>query len=651
MSQLDSKIYAFGDFRLDPAEGALYRQNRLIALTPKAFDTLLVLVRHAGHVVSKEELMQQVWPDTFVEDGNLNVHIFALRKVLADNDGDQTYIETIPRRGYRFVVPVHAVDSSDTLLIHTHRRARIITEELIETPELPSTQEPVLPHAPLDIPLLPAPRLKVRSTLLRVASLGLAVALGAAATWFYFNSRTLHGVTSIVVLPFVNATADPALDYLSEGLTESLTSSVSELPGLRVVSRNTADRYKGRQAEAASIGNELNVSAVMVGKMAPHKDGFSVHLELLDAKDGTRLWGATFERRLAGLPTLDDEVAYEISSRLGLNQGAKRFLAKPVRHGTENPEAFQLYLKGRHHCRQLSSEGLSKCAAYLQQAIEKDPHYALAYAGLADYYASLPYVNNVPPHEAFPRAKEHALKALQMDGDLAEAHASLGSILEDYDWDLASAEKEYVRAITLNPNYSTAYEWYGHYLSRLGRHEEAFNRLQQGLTVDPLSVNLNVILATALFFSREYEPAIQQANRTLELEPQFAYGHFLLGLVYRQQRKYELSIAEFTKTGPAFDDDAYVLGYLGKIYADSGNKSAAVKNLARLRQLSSRGYSSPLASALVYFGLHDPKRAYEHLEKAYRAHDPYLLYLKVDPVFDSVRSDPEFQEMMRRVGI
>jgi tetratricopeptide (TPR) repeat protein len=230
------------------------------------------------------------------------------------------------------------------------------------------------------------------------------------------------------------------------------------------------------------------------------------------------------------------------------------------------------------------------------------------------------------------------------DGDLAEAHASLGSLHEDYDWDFAGSENEHLRAITLNSNYSTTYEWYGHFLSRLGRHEEAVTRFRQGLSVDHLSTTLNNLLATAFYFSRTYDEAIQQANKTLEIEPQFVYGNFLLGLIYRQQGKYDASIVEYKKGGPAFDEDGYVLGYLGKIYAESRHKAAAIKNLNKLRELSSKGYSSPVASALIYFGLHDFDRGFQELEKAYQLHDPYMLYLKVDPTFDTVRRDPRFQE-------
>jgi len=644
MPQEESNLFEFGDFSLDSVERALYRSGERIPITPKALETLLVLVRKAGHVVSKEKIMQEVWPDSFVEEGNLNVNIFALRKVLGDSSGGKSYIETVPRRGFLFAAPVQiALRQNGPLVVETRTRARIVTEEISEIPS-PSEISERLGHS-----ALPMGKVTRNSHWMWVIASVAAVVL-LVAIWFYATAGNVPGINSIAVLPIVNAASDPNLEYLSEGMTEGLIGSLSELPGLKVVSRTSAYHYKGRESEASGVGRELQVRAVLVGRMFARKDGFSLQFELVDVKDGSRIWGGKFDRRLAGLPTLQDEVAYEISSKLRLNQGRGALATKPPRHGTEDPEAYQLYLKGRYYWNQLTGDGLKKSAAYFHQAIEKDPRYALAYDGLADYYAKLTYVENVAPGEVFPRAKEYALKALELDDNLAEAHNSLASIREDYDWDFAGAEQEYRRAITLNPNHSTGYEWYGHYLSRMGRHDEALARIRQGLSVDPLSPILNINFATFLYFARRYDEAVGQANKTLELEPQFAYAHFLLGLAYRQQGKFNECIAEFKKAGPAFDDDAYVLGYLGKIYAEGGNKQAALENLRKLRQLSSKGYTSPVAAAMIHFGLREFDRGFAEMEKAYQAHDPYLLYMKVDPAFDPVRSDPRFQALVARIG-
>jgi DNA-binding winged helix-turn-helix (wHTH) protein/TolB-like protein/Tfp pilus assembly protein PilF len=649
MLQEQNNLYEFGGFSLDAAEHALYRNGERIALAPKALETLLVLVRNAGHVVSKERLLLEVWPGTFVEEGNLNVNIFALRKALGDSGKGRSYIETVPRRGFLFDAPVQiAVRGNAPVVVETRTRARIITEEISETPEnfLPRVQALSQPALPRGLPSSAVPgRLKWLVSLVGLAVLSILLA------WNYISRGVLHDVDSIAVLPVVNGTSDANLNYLSEGLTEGFIASLSELPHLRVISRSTAYHYLGRDADPATVGRDLNVRAVLIGRMAPLKDGISLQLELVDVKDHSRIWGQRYDRRIANLPSLQDEVAYEIASRLRLNQRGGKTAVSPARHGTEDPGAYQLYLQGRFSLNQLSPEGFAKSAEYFHQAVQKDPHYALAYDGLADYYARLPYAQNVAPNQAFPRSKEYALKALELDGNSAEAHNSLATIREDYDWDLAGAEQEYRRALSLNPNYSTAYEWYGHYLSRLGRHEESLALVRQGLSVDPLSVNLNIILANSLYFSRRYEEAIQQCAHTLDLDPQFAYTHFLLGLVYHQQGKDKESIAEFKKAGPAFDDDSYVLGYLGKIYAEAGDKRSALKNLKRIQALSSKGYTSPVASAMIYFGLRDADRGFAEMEKAYVAHDPYLLYIKVDPAFDPVRSDPRFQDLLRRVGL
>jgi DNA-binding winged helix-turn-helix (wHTH) protein/TolB-like protein/tetratricopeptide (TPR) repeat protein len=642
MPKPDNNLYAFDDFRLDPVGHALFHGSKLVPLTPKALDILLVLVRSAGHVVRKEELIQAVWPDTFVEEGNLNVNVFALRKALGESSTGQPFIETIPRRGYRFAAPVRLLVSDDD------NGARAASPPVGSAQD--AERHPLLQSSLSESPTTPSSPTKTASLTRWLLFAGIFVGALLALAWIYVSMTRVRGVDSIAVLPLVNATSDANLDYLTDGLTEGVIASLSELPNLKVMSRTSVYRYKGRELEPQAVGRELHVRAVLVGRMVSQGDGISLRLELIDVKDNTRAWGGQFDRRMADLPAVQDEIAYEISSKLGLAQrGGAR--AKPARHGTENPEAYQLYLKGRYFGNQLSTESVHKSAEYFHQALGKDPQYALAYDGLADYYSQLPYLDNVPPHQAFPRAKEYALKALELDDSLAEAHASLASIREDYDWDFAGAEQEYQRAIALNPNYSNTYEWYGHFLSRLGRNDEALVRLRQGLSVDPLSLDLNIHLATSLYFARRYDEALQQTQRTLDLDPQSAYAHFMFGLIYRQQGAYEKSIAEFKKAGPAFDDDSYVLGYLGQIYAQAGNNQAAQLNLQRLHELASKGYSSPVAAALIHFGLHQHDLGFAQLDDAYRTHDPYLLYLRSDPAFDSVRSDQRFQQLVRRIGL
>jgi TolB-like protein/DNA-binding winged helix-turn-helix (wHTH) protein len=429
------RIYEFGPFRLDPAERKLLRANEIVALTPRAFDTLYFLVQNSGRVLEKDELIRTLWPDTFVEEGSLSNHIFLLRKALGDS---QAFIETVPRRGYRFIGAVRQFPFPD-----------VVTTE--KPPEVGS----------LGIAPLPAKARRPwqsRAALAMAAATVMALLVGAG--WFYLRAgRGGETIDSVAVLPFVNASADPNTEYLSDGITESLINSLSQVPHLKVMSRDAAFRYKGKETDAQTVGRDLGVRAIFKGRVTQRGDSLAVSAELIDTRDNTHIWGQQYNRKPSDIFGLQEEVAREMTTalRLRLTGEEEKRLAKSY---TSNAEAYQDYLRGRYFW-QKTGLGLNKGVEYFQQAIAKDPGYAQAYDGLADCYIYLAVFGFSSPKDAFPRAKEAALKSLELDGTLAEAHTSLARIKAEYDWDWSGAEREFQRAIEINPSYATAYQWYG----------------------------------------------------------------------------------------------------------------------------------------------------------------------------------------------
>jgi TolB-like protein/DNA-binding winged helix-turn-helix (wHTH) protein len=422
------RLYEFGPFRLDPAERKLLRGNEIVALTPKAFDTLHLLVRNSGRVLEKEELIGMLWPDTFVEEGSLSNHIFLLRKALGEDPG---FIETVPRRGYRFVGGVRQFPVAAT----TH------------------LEKPSEVGAPI-IASLPA---KARRSWRSRAALGIAaiavVASLAVAGWFYKFAARGEAIDSLAVLPFVNANGDPNTEYLSDGITESLINSLSQLPNLKVMSRDASFRYKGKETDAQTVGRELGVHAIFKGRVTQRGDTLSISAELINARDSSHIWGQEYDRKLADMVALREDLAREMARalRMRLTGAEEKRLTKSY---TANPEAYQDYLKGRYWLNKGTDEGFNKGAEYFRQAVTKDPAYALAYSGLSDSYSSLAGFGLVPAKEGYLRAKEAALKALELDDTLAEAHGSLALIKSSYDWDWSGADKEIRRAIELNPSYA-----------------------------------------------------------------------------------------------------------------------------------------------------------------------------------------------------
>jgi TolB-like protein/DNA-binding winged helix-turn-helix (wHTH) protein/Flp pilus assembly protein TadD len=621
------RLYEFGPFRLDPVERMLLRGSEIVALTPKTFDTLHLLVRNSGHLLEKDEFIRTLWPDSFVEEGSLSNNIFLLRKALGE---DPAFIETVPRRGYRFIGAVR------------------------QFPAPAPTHLEIPPE--VGAPGVASLAAKARWPWLSRAGLGIgAVALLAslaAAGWFYI--RTGQGgeaIDSVAILPFVNASADPNSEYLSDGITENLINSLSQLPHLKVMSRDAAFRYKGKETDAETVGRDLGVRAVFKGRVTQRGDNLTISTELIDARDNSHIWGQQYSRKPSDIFGLQEEIAREMTAalRLRLTGEDEKRLARSY---TSNAEAYQDYLRGRYFW-QKTGLGLYKGAEYFQQAIAKDPRYAQAYDGLADCYILLSAFGYSSPKEALPKAKEAVLKSLEIDGTLAEAHTSLARIKAEYDWDWSGAESEFQRAIELNPSYATAYQWYGGVLATMGRPEEAIANYKRALELDPLSPIINGVLGQALYYTRQYDQAIQQLQKTLELDPDLGLARAYLALAYLQKSMNEEAIAEFDKLLLILHGHAWALADLGYAYATAGRGPEAQRMLDQLNQLSRQNFVPADAMAHVYAGLGEKGKVFEWLEKGYERHSLGLggVGLKVDPLWDPLRSDPRFVNLLHRMNL
>ena len=494
----------------------------------------------------------------------------------------------------------------------------------------------------------PAP-LPVRKHSRRGLILGVAVLALAALPVTYLAMRA-KPIDSLAVMPFVNVGADPNTEYLSDGITENLINSLSQIPKLRVVPRGRVFRYKGHETETEKIGRELNVRAVLTGRVVQRGDSLNIQTELVDVAGDSQLWGQQYNRKFSEIIPVQEEIAKEVSEKLRLRPTGEEQKRLTKRY-TESPEAHQLYLKGRYLWNRRTGETVRRAAEYFQQAIEKDPSYALAWAGLADCYALYGLYEVLPPKEAAPKAKEAAIKALALDDRLAEPHAALAYVNTTYDWDWPGAEREFKRAIELNPNYATAHYWYSNHLDATGRLDEAIEEAKRAQDVDPLSLTASTVTVLAFFLGRRYDQAIDQGRKTLEMDSNFYTAHFFLAMVFTQVKRNEEAIEEARKAVSLSAGALQALGTLGHAYGVSGRRAEAQKVLAELGSLSKRRYVDPSNIALVHVGLGDKARALELLEKAYEDHAMRLLFVKVYPQFDPLRGEPRFQDLLRRMRL
>jgi serine/threonine protein kinase/tetratricopeptide (TPR) repeat protein len=457
-------------------------------------------------------------------------------------------------------------------------------------------------------------------------------------------------IDSIAVLPFKNTSGDPEHEYLSDGITGSLINTLATVPKLRVMAQSTVLRYKDREIDPQGIGRELNVRAVLTGRMMQSGGSLRIGTELVDVATGSQLWGAQYDRKPGDIFAVQDDISNEISGklRLQLTRAEKKRL---IRHHTENAEAYRLYLKGRHYWNRWTEEGFFKAIEYFQQAADKDPDYALAYIGLADSYVLLGWNSYLPPTEVFPKGKAAVATALRLDPDLAEAHTSLAALLWLHDWQWGEAQSEFKRGLELCPANPTANHWYAEYMMTVGQPEEALARMKNSQEIDPLSLIINVAVGWAFYLTRQYDEAVEQLLRTIELDPHYSVTYWILGLTLRQTGCHELAITEGEKAARLSGGSPLMRAALAHTLGLAGNKEEAILIRDDLKQLATQKYVSPYFLAGIHIGLGENERAMECLEKSYEERSQWLLYLHTDPAMDALRGNAHFRELLQRVGL
>ncbi len=483
---------------------------------------------------------------------------------------------------------------------------------------------------------------------------GVAILVAILSLALRLNVFHLHGAAfdSVAVLPFTNQGNNADTEYLSDGITEEIINRLSRLPQLRVMARTTVYHYKGRDDDPQKVGRDLGVGAVLVGRILPRGGSYTLQTELVDVSTGTQLWGDQYKGKLNEILGIQEEIAQQVSQKLRLRlSGTERTeISKPA---TQNLEAYQLYLKGRYFWNKRTGEGLTRAIGYFIQATEKDPGYALAYAGLADCYVVQGWIGEIAPKEIYPKAREAATRALELDDALAEAHNSLATVKRDIDWDWPGAEREYKRAIELNPSYATAHQWYAELLGALGRNQEMLVEVNRAQQLDPLSSAIGGEKGSMLLYAtRRPDLALGELQKTQEMDPNFAHVHWQLGLVYLWKGELQTAATEFQTAGRLAPTVTIYKGGLGHVYARTGRTAEARRVLEELNVLSKQRYVSRLDFASIYAGLGEKDHAFESLEKAYDQHDPRLIvWLKLHPEFDILRSDSRMEDLLRRVGL
>jgi len=642
MHKQSKHFYEFGPFRLDATERTLLRGNEPIALTPKAIETLIALVENSGHIVDKDDLMKAVWPDSFVEEGSLTRNISVLRKILNSEQREGQYIETLPRRGYRFVAPVReSLEGGDAIVVEHHARLRLTHEETTET----------VPDAPSRVK--PEGLMTSRPGVMTLSIVILLTAGGIVYLWASSRGKRAEpdaALKSVAVLPFKNLT-NGGDESLALGITDALITRLGGIKQLTVRPTISVLRYAGQRHDAAMIGKELNVESVLDGSVQ-HVDGnVRVSLQLVNVLDGATVWAAKIDEGSKDIFRLQDNIAAQVIDALSLRL-ANGEQAKLSKRGTNNIDAYTAYLKGRILWNKRTPDSLKQSLAHFKAAIEHDPLYPLAYAGLADSYVLLGEYNLAPADETFPKAKAAAQKALELDPDLGEAHTVIAYTLANHDWNFSGGEQEYRRAIELSPNYATAHQWYAEYFSLMRRFDEARREIKRAQELDPLSPIIGSVAGLIEYHARNHEQAIAQLRRVIELEPNFAPAHAYLSLAYQISNMTDEAVAEQIKSMQLSGAPPQVVGNFQQAYERGGYPGYLKAGLEMVRALEAQSvYVSSFDKAVLYAKLDDREQALRCLEKAFDEHLRYVAYIDVDPSFDNLRDEPRFQELRRRIGL
>ena len=636
--------YCFGPFELYPGARELSKYGTRVKLRGQPYLILEVLLSRAGEIVTRDEIRSKLWPaDTFVDfEHGLNTSVKKLRQVLCDSAEAPRYIETEPRLGYRFIAPVEVVEQKT---------------------KSPIDIEAARVHPPgAGVP--PQPGESPNSNW-RILWFGLALALLFAGIWFVRSYRRMPSsvgssampataslakrINSVAVLPFENLSNAPGQEYFTDGMTDELINDLAQSNGLRVISRTSVMHYKGGRKTVPQIGRELGVDALVEGTVERVGDRVRIRVQLIDTATDQHLWARSYDHELRDVLRLQSEAAHDIVAEIqGQVAGAGTGL-HPATEPLVQPRAYENYLKGRYFWNKRTSRGLQQAVKYFQYAVDEDPTYARAYAGLGESYALMAGYTGSPQREFTPKARAAARRALELDERLPEAHTAMAFIAENYDWDWQTAEKEYRRAIQLNPNYATAHHWFAECLALQGRFDEAFPEIERARQLDPLSLIIATDNGAILYFSRQYDRAIEQLRAVLEMEPNFPRAQMLIP-AYVQKGLFADALAD-VKEWRRHDDSPWVWVMFAYISGRSSDQASARNAVKHLERLDRRRPLDPLALAVAYIALDNNDKAMACLEKAYEEHSSGLTALKVDPTYDPLRSDPRFLALVVRIGL
>jgi TolB-like protein/DNA-binding winged helix-turn-helix (wHTH) protein/Flp pilus assembly protein TadD len=634
-----TSVVRFGTYEVSLQSGEVRKAGVRIRVQQQPMKLLEILLERPGEVVTREELRSRVWPNESFGDFDqaVNIAIGKLRSALGDSAENPRYIETLPKRGYRFIADVSVVDADART-----KRPESAAGDL-------SSTEPG--HQLQGVGLTVTPKRRLWPTRRVIVALALVLSLPILALWLFRpSSRAPSGIRSLAVLPLDNVSGDASQDYFADGMTDELITDLAQIRALRVISRTSVMVYKGARKPLPEIARELNVEAVVEGTVLRFGDQVRITAQLIQAPADKHLWAESYEGNLRDTLALQKKVARAIAEQIRIEVTPQEQAALK-RLKTIDPNAYEEYLKGRYFWNKRTADGLKKALDYFNQAIAMDSNYAAAHSGLADTYALLGdwEYGVLAPSEAYPKAKAAATKALELDNTLGEAHTSLAFCMDVFDWDWASAEREFRRAIELSPGYATAHQWYAWHLSMLGRNREALAEMGKAESLDPLSLIISADMADILLIARLYDQSIQQSRKTLEMDPGFAVAHYQLGQAYVQKRMYSEAIAELQKAINLSGGNPICISNLAYAYAVAGRKNEAVKILNELRTRSNHDFSNPSEIALIYAGLGEKDQAMAWLERAYKERfNPSIL---LRPAFDPVRSDPRFQDLRHRIGL
>lgn len=649
--QNQNRFYEFANFRIDVAKHRLLKDGNPLPVTPKAVEILLLLAHNSGRVVEKDELMAAIWPDTVVEESNLTQTVYVLRKVLGQDANGEKFIQTIPKRGYRFLHELRAVPEEivPTIAQRTTSPPVPAVPTVIAHEKLDPARQAPLPetHGPQDRSLASRSRVALRF-ILPLAAAVLALSLFFVYWNYKSSSRDKRpSIRAIAVLPFQSIGLPKNDNYLGLGLADALISRLGNVKQIQVRPTSAVRGYETPPTDLRALGQQLKVDAVVEGNIQRVADRIRVTVQLVNVTNGAQLWSRQFDEQLTDMLGVEDAISTKVTGSLAteLTDQEQTQLAK---RQTTNPEAYQAYLKARYYYTKGTAEGWQRTLQYFNEAIEKDPNFGLAHAGLADAYQRMASVY-LPAAEAEPLARSAALRALQLDDTLHEAHLQLGLVKLFYDWDWRASDIQLSRAIELNPNYVEGHSWRGLHLMCMGRFDEAVAEMKQAEQLDPVSLTSRTRVGWAYYHARRFDDAIKAYQATLDMDPNFEWAHQSLGWAYVQKGSYKEAIDELKKARELLDSSFNVAG-LGYAYAAAGNRNEAEKSLTELVDRSKREHVPLYLIAVLYGALGQKQKALSCLEEAYQTRAGQLIYLKIDPRLDVLRSEPGFKSLLQRMN-